>query len=59
MTMTGPFVGTLKNRNPGPGNYELGSTLNKTSYSMFGRISIEDKEKLKIPGPGFCIYSFI
>jgi len=57
--MTGPFVGTLKNRNPGPGNYELGSTLNKTSYSMFGRISIEDKEKLKIPGPGFCIYSFI
>jgi len=59
MTMTGPFVATMKNKNPGPGNYDLRSTLCKTSYSMFGRISIEDKEKLRIPGPGSCTYTFI
>lgn len=56
MIMTGPFVETLKNKNPGPGNYDLKSTLNRNTYSMFGRHSLDGKEKLKVPGPGACTF---
>lgn len=59
MIMTGPLMGTYKNKNPGPGNYELKSTLNKNGYSLFGRNSVDNKQKLKIPGPGSCTISFI
>ena len=54
MKITGPFVATQKNKNPGPGAYPSNSTLNKLSYSMRGKSSIIDREKLKLPGPGTC-----
>lgn len=37
MTITGPFFTSAKNKNPGPGNYETRSSLNRTSYSMSGK----------------------
>jgi len=48
------------NKNPGPGSYKINSTLSKSAYSLNGKPHEEDKEKLKIPGPGtypvtFCI----
>ena len=54
MKITGPFVATQKNKNPGPGAYPLNSTLNNLSYSMCGKSSKIDREKLKLPGPGAC-----
>lgn len=59
MKITGPFVATQKNKNPGPGAYPSNSTLNQLSYSMRGKTPKIDKEKLKIPGPGACKYTFI
>ena len=38
MKVTGPFVATHNNKNPGPGTYESLSWLNKTSYSMSAKI---------------------
>lgn len=41
MKVTGPFVATHNNKNPGPGTYESYeslSGLNKTSYSMSAKI---------------------
>lgn len=58
MKITGPFVATQKNKNPGPGAYTSKSTLSKQSYSMNGKNFREDKEKPKLPGPGACIIFF-
>lgn len=60
MEVTGPLLSVKKNKNPGPGAYQLPSTLNSTAYSLSGKPHEENKEKLKIPGPGtypvtFCI----
>ena len=54
MEVTGPFAATKKNKNPGRNSYEFESTLAKTCYSMRGKNIKEDKEKIKIPGPGTC-----
>lgn len=54
MKITGPFVSTIKNKNPGPGAYESFTALSKKAYSMKGKNFKEDKEKLQIPGPGKC-----
>ena len=43
MKMTGPFVGTHKNRNPGPGHYKSFSTLNKLCFSLAGKNLKVDK----------------
>ena len=43
MKITGPFVATQKNKNPGPGAYPAKSTLSKLSYSMNGKNLREDK----------------
>ena len=59
MTITGPFMLTYKNKNPGPGNYEAKSMLSRTCYSMKGKNYVEDREKLKTPGPGSCTLIFI
>ena len=60
MKITGPFVATQKNKNPGPGAYPSSTTLNKLSYSMVGKNVKIDKEKIKVPGPGTCnTYSII
>jgi hypothetical protein len=40
---------------PGPGNYEIGSTLRKKTTAIFGnelRPGLELNPKLKVPGPG-------
>jgi hypothetical protein len=54
MEVTGPFVGALKNKNPGPGVYEIKNTIDPNSFSMRGKNYELDHEKLKIPGPGTC-----
>ncbi len=54
MKITGPFVATQKNKNPGPGHYQSNSTLNKICYSLVGKNIKIDKEKEKLPGPGTC-----
>lgn len=43
MKITGPFVSTLKNKNPGPGTYENEGKLGKLSYSMRGKNTKVDK----------------
>lgn len=42
MSITGPFVGTKRNKNPGPGAYSSKTTLNKLSYSINGKNIKED-----------------
>lgn len=37
MKITGPFVTSHQNKNPGPGAYDAFSTLGKVSYSMNGK----------------------
>ncbi len=37
MSITGPFVATKRNKNPGPGAYSSKTTLNNLSYSMNGK----------------------
>lgn len=54
MEVTGPFAETKKNKNPAPNCYEQDSTLKKVCFSMQGKNVKEDKEKMKIPGPGTC-----
>ena len=54
MELTGPFSAIKKNRNPAPNSYEHEATLCKISYSMGGKNIKEDREKMKIPGPGTC-----
>lgn len=54
-------MSTIKvNKNPGPGSYELNSTLEKSAYTLTSKPHEEEKSKLKVPGPGaypvtFCI----
>ncbi len=43
MMITGPLVATIKNKNPGPGNYETPNQRSKISYSLSGKIKFEDK----------------
>ena len=54
MEVTGPFVQSKKNGNPGPGSYQHSSGLNQGTFSLCGKNYKEDKEKMKIPGPGTC-----
>ncbi len=37
MEATGPLASVKVNKNPGPGSYEIGSTLSKSSYSLTGK----------------------
>ena len=53
MEVTGPLVSAIKNKNPGPGSYEVPSTNEKCCFSFSGRKDEVNKEKNKIPGPGF------
>lgn len=60
MVVTGPLMETIRNRNPGPGTYLSKSKSSNMAFSFTGKMYKEDKEKLKIPGPGkypvsFCI----
>lgn len=34
MKITGPLVASLKNKNPGPGTYELPNTLEKSCFTF-------------------------
>jgi hypothetical protein len=52
MMITGPLVGTIQNKNPGPGKYEMPNQRSKISYSLSGKIKYEDKEQISVPGPG-------
>ena len=54
MQVTGPLVETIRNKNPGPGSYQLPSTLAKTTFTIGARNVKEDKEKKQVPGPGAC-----
>lgn len=54
MQCTGPLANVRTNKNPGPGTYELPSTLSKSSYSFRERTHIENDEQKKVPGPGNC-----
>ncbi len=60
MEATGPLATVKVNKNPGPGSYEIGTTLSKSAYSLTGKPHEEDRERMKMPGPGaypvaFCI----
>lgn len=60
MEVTGPLLSVKQNKNPGPGSYQIPSSLSKSAYSLGGKLHEEDREKSKIPGPGaypvtFCI----
>lgn len=60
MEITGPFAHTGKENSPGPGTYQLKTTLNESStFSLRGKDYSEDHEKLKLPGPGACNNSLI
>jgi hypothetical protein len=52
MVVTGPLVGTISNKNPGPGNYESKTTKSNILYSLSGKIEYVDKEQINVPGPG-------
>ena len=52
MEITGPFVQTKKNKNPGPGAYPHHGELSENTFTLRGKNYQEDKEKLKVPGPG-------
>jgi hypothetical protein len=60
MEATGPLASVRTNKNPGPGSYEHNSTLSRSAYSLTRKPHEEDKERMKMPGPGsypvtFCI----
>ena len=38
MMVTGPLVGTINNKNPGPGNYDPSEKRTKISYSLSGKL---------------------
>ncbi len=54
MEATGIMSASRNNRNPGPGTYEVPSTLSKVSYSMKDRVRLDGDEPSKVPGPGNC-----
>ncbi len=43
MEATGPLATVKINKNPGPGTYEMGSTLTKSAYSLTGKCQQQDK----------------
>ena len=52
MEVTGPLASVRVNKNPGPGSYETPSTMTRSAYSLTRKPHEEDKEKMRIPGPG-------
>jgi hypothetical protein len=54
MQSTGPLAMVRLNKNPGPGSYELGDTLNKGSYSLRPRTHDSHSDRTRSPGPGTC-----
>ena len=54
MEVTGPFVNSIRDKNPGPGTYRQKNMLNTSAFTLRGKNYQEDQEKLKIPGPGSC-----
>lgn len=50
---------TPKNENPGPGTYESSSQRGKISYSLRAKLKIDNREKIYVPGPGKCFFSFL
>ena len=52
MMVTGPLVGTISNKNPGPGNYEIKNTRSTINYSLSAKIDHPNKEQINVPGPG-------
>ena len=52
MMMTGPLVGTISNKNPGPGRYESKGTKSNIYFSISGKMEYDNKEQLGVPGPG-------
>jgi hypothetical protein len=37
MSVTGPLMETIRNKNPGPGSYSLSSTFNRGAFSFTGK----------------------
>ena len=56
--MTGPFVASKKNKNPGPGSYEIPSMLEKNSFMIHEKLNSLDSSKKLGPGPGTYPVSF-
>lgn len=59
MEITGPFVSTIRDKNPGPGTYKYGHSLKSSTFTLRGKNYQEDHEKIKIPGPGSCTHTLI
>ena len=57
MMSTGPLSTIKLNKNPGPGAYELRSTLSKSTYSFNAGTNLENKEQAMVPGPGKCTFA--
>ena len=56
MQPTGPLSMVRRNKNPGPGSYELGDTLYKGSFSLRPKTHYDTNGGKRVPGPGSCIY---
>lgn len=56
MQSTGPLAMVRLNKNPGPGSYELGDTLNKGAYSLRPRTHDSHSDRSRSPGPGSCTF---
>lgn len=54
MQSTGPLAIAKLNKNPGPGSYELGNTLQKGSFSLRPRTHNDNQQRKRVPGPGSC-----
>lgn len=55
MEVTGPLAESKRNKNPGPGTYELKHSLSSTvGFSLRGKNFKEIEDKMKVPGPGAC-----
>ena len=52
MEVTGPFVASKKNKNPGPDSYVLPSMLEKKTFSFRPKLNTFDPSNKVVPGPG-------
>lgn len=59
MQATGPLAMVRLNKNPGPGAYDLGNTLQKGSFSLRPRTHYDTNGGRRVPGPGSCKDPFI
>ena len=43
MTVTGPLMETIRNKNPGPGSYSVSDAFEKRAFTFTGKLDKHDK----------------